>query len=53
MTLILKDAALWGLACGVVTMAIALALLLASQALQAASAAELHGPHLSFGFSPV
>ena len=52
MTLAVKNAALYGLACGVVAMAIALTFLLASQALQAARAAEMPGPQLPFGFSP-
>lgn len=47
------NAAMCGLACGVVTMAIAMAFLLASQALQAARAAKLPpSPRLPFGFSP-
>ncbi len=49
---IVKDAALCGLACGVVTMAIALVVLLRIQALQATGTIEIQGPHLPFGFSP-
>lgn len=50
-TSIVKSAALTGLCCGVVVMAVTLAYLFAIASIHATDLAEVAGPALPFGFS--